>query len=378
MFFQLYKYKLKNILHTKEILFWNMCFPLILGTLFFFGFGNLMDGNDNEFAAIKVAVVTEQANDTFTEVLDTVSDDSDPLFEIVDTDNEANALSLLRNKDVDGVIYVNKKPHLAVSDNDINQTIIESFLNQYLAQATVIEDAFVNHPENMPKLLSALTRDVSYNKEISLANDDYDPYIQYFYALIAMACMYSSIAGVHCISAMQANQSAVGMRREASPQHKFTAIISDYLATVTVQFAITLVLLFYLNVVLGIDFGSKMLFIILTCLVGCIIGTSLGIFVGAIYRKELPAQVSLISGVTMIFCFLSGLMVENIKNIIEHTCPIINRINPATLITDCLYSLNMYDTYTRFTRDIVTMLVIAVILCTTSCLMLRRSRYASL
>jgi len=66
------------------------------------------------------------------------------------------------------------------------------------------------------------------------------------------------------------------------------------------------------------------------------------------------------------------------KDIIEHTCPIINRINPAALITDCLYSLNMYDTYDRFISDIAIMGIIALFFCFGSFLLLRRNKYANI
>ena len=355
-----------------------MFFPLILGTLFYFGFGNLMGGKDNEFAPIKVAVVTEQENATFMEVLNSISSSDDPLLDITNSDNDEAALELLKDEKVDGIIYVNSKPHLTVASNDLNPTIIQSFLNQYLAQASVIEDTIKNHPQNIQKVIDSLSEDIDYNTEVSITNADFDPYIQYFYALIAMSCMYSSLAGVYCISDMQANQSAIGMRREASPQHKLVAILSDFLATVTIQFANQLILLFYINVILNISFGSKIPFVIITCLVGCIIGTSLGVFIGAIFRKGLSIQISIVSGVSMFFSFFSGLMVENMKSIVEHACPIFNRLNPAALITDSLYSLNMYDTYTRFTNDMLIMLAMAAVLCVLSYLAVRRSRYASL
>lgn len=36
------------------------------------------------------------------------------------------------------------------------------------------------------------------------------------------------------------------------------------------------------------------------------------------------------------------------KDWIEHICPLFNRINPAALISDSLYALNMYPSLTRF------------------------------
>ena len=47
----------------------------------------------------------------------------------------------------------------------------------------------------------------------------------------------------------------------------------------------------------------------------------------------------------MILSVLGGLIGPNVKSYIEHTMPIINRINPASLIVDSFYALNIYDTY---------------------------------
>ena len=63
---------------------------------------------------------------------------------------------------------------------------------------------------------------------------------------------------------------------------------------------------------------------------------------------------------------------------IEHNVPIINRINPAALIVDSLYALNIYDTYDRYIQNIVVLAIMSVILLSVSFLILRRNKYASL
>ena len=36
-------------------------------------------------------------------------------------------------------------------------------------------------------------------------------------------------------------------------------------------------------------------------------------------------------------------MIAQIKGAIEKYCPIVNRINPAALISDAIYSMDIYD-----------------------------------
>ncbi len=374
--FQLFKYRLKSLCLTKEIVFWTFAFPIILGTLFYFGFGNLMNGKDIEFDAIPIAIVTEKENTTFNQVIDTVNSDSD-VFSITRTDTE-NAEDLLQSGTIDGIIYENDTPHAEFSEQGLNQSVIRTFLDQYLQQNAVITNVLTDHPEKMNDVVAAMTKDLTFNKEISLTNASLDPYVQYFYSLIAMACLYGSLLGLHLVIKLQPNLSPLGQRREISPTHKFTIILADFAAAVVIQFASILLLLFYLIAILKIDFGNKTGFIVLTGLVGSIIGVSSGVFIGSVGKWSETTKNGILMSYAMICSFLSGLMVGGMKYAVEKYCPLVNRINPAALITDCFYSLNIYNTYGRFTTDMIIMLVIAACFCTGSYLMLRRNTYASL
>lgn len=378
MFLRLYLYRLKNIFLTKEITFWTLLFPIILGTFFYLGFGGLMNGKEVELSPIPVAIVTETENPAFSEVLKILETDGTEQLLIPTYTDADHAIELLKEKDITGIIYITDTPHLTIAENGLEETILQSFITQYNMQADVIQTIASAHPENLAAAIEELSSDVTYNREVSLVNADYDPYIQYFYALIAMTCLFGTAAGVDCVLNMQADQSALGMRREMAPMHKITVIFSDFLGTFTLQFASILLLFFYLIVILGIDFGERTPLIILTGFVGSIIGVAAGLFIGAVIKGSEEIKIAAAMAFTMLNSFLSGLMINNVKDVIEHYCPIINRINPAALITDCLYALNMYESYNRFLKNISIMTVMAIILCFCSYLLLRRTKYASL
>lgn len=80
---------------------------------------------------------------------------------------------------------------------------------------------------------------------------------------------------------------------------------------------------------------------------------------------------------SLTFSFMADLMVHGIKNSIEDKLPILNRVNPAVLVTDCLYALNVYDNYDRYFRNILILTGMAVCLLGASILVLRRNKYAS-
>ena len=56
MFAHLYKYKFLWTIKNKNYILWTLTFPIILATLFYIGFGGLMNGNENKFNTINVAL----------------------------------------------------------------------------------------------------------------------------------------------------------------------------------------------------------------------------------------------------------------------------------------------------------------------------------
>ena len=55
MFFHDFKYSFLLLIRNKVELFWLLAFPIILGTFFYFAFGNLYDTTER-FSEIPVAV----------------------------------------------------------------------------------------------------------------------------------------------------------------------------------------------------------------------------------------------------------------------------------------------------------------------------------
>ena len=380
MFFHVFKYKIKSLFHVRELIFWTFAFPILLGTMFYFSFGNILNSDEFSFKPIPVALVSEGTpNSTFETVIDQLGQENkDQLFIITKVSNNDEALQLLKNNKIDGIIYSTETPTIAVAGNGLNQSIIKSFIEQYLQHAYMFKEIAISHPEKLADSISLMSQNINFNKEISFSNAKMDSLSQYFYALIAMTCLYGSITGLNTVMGIQANLSSLGARREVSPAHKFVVIFGEFCASVLVNFMSVLLLFFYLIVILKIDFGSKLGLILLTSLAGSIIGVSSGTFVGSVGKWSFKTKESVMMAITMMCCFLSGLMYNGMKDIIEHNVPIINRINPAALITDCLYSLNMYDTYDRFISDIAIMGIIALLLCFGSFLLLRRNKYASI
>lgn len=378
MFFHQYKYRIKFFLKMPTVMFWALVFPIILGTLFQCTFGS--KGNYDTFETIPVAIVIEQENDTNKQFLTMMTsltfENGDYMFDVKEVTRK-DADELLSKDDVYGIITLSNQRDLIVARSGMNESIIQQFLNQYLRSESYITDIATNHPEDLPKAVANLTQSMDLVQTTSLAGSEMSYNTQYFYALIAMVCMFGSYLGIQNAKDIQANLSAVAARRCVSASKKITLIIADTFAALTIHFLEIVIVFFYLQLI-GVDLGHKLLLFFLTCFIGSLIGILIGQFLSAAIRCSENAKDGICTSVSLILSFLSGLMFANIKDIIEKNAPIINRINPAALITDCFYSLSVFDDYTRYFRSLITLVIIAVILLTATILFVRRERYESI
>ena len=108
------------------------------------------------------------------------------------------------------------------------------------------------------------------------------------------------------------------------------------------------------------------------------LSVSMGFMIGSFGRISQGAKVGIAMTISMLSCFFSGLMIGNMKAILAEKLPWFNRINPAALISDAFYCLNVYQDYDRYLEKNVSMLILAVLFVTIGILLTRRRKYASL
>ncbi len=378
MFLRLFLYNIKRQLRTKELMFWNLCFPIILGTLFVVTLGGSMEKTEN-FHTVSVAYVAEGENDSvFSSLLETLEEEENPLLKVTETNMEEGK-QLLEKEEVKGV-FVDKDGELQlyVKQEGISQSILKLVLDQYQQRKEAIYQIGSVYPENLPTVISSMETEITMIREEKYTDGSMDTMNGYFYALIAMNCLYGCFGGVNCAVDNKANLSALAVRRNIASLSRFLSMTVDILSALAEQFLFTMFSVFYLKYILGVNFGSHMLPLMLVALVGSFIGTATGFFIGSFGGMRQETKIGISVAVTMSECFLSGLMVGNMYHIIQEICPILNKLNPASLIVDALYSLDIYSDYTRFGQNLGILCVIAALLCTGSYLMVRRERYASI
>lgn len=426
MFFHSMKYTFLELIRDKSSVFWCFAFPLVLGTLFSFAFGGL--GTDESFSPIAVAVVMEESTEEelFPEMLqtidslgisedsitsydqtdgirtlfDTLSEPGEDQFLVVTYADEEESLDLLEKKEVYGIINVDMPQIsdyiLAESKDDLNtaplqltisaemnsdplfQSILSCFVEQFNMQYDTISTIAMDDPMKLPELMESINIETNYLVEESLGANSLNESSTYFFNLIAMTCMFASMAGNNIAIHNQANLSSLGARRNVSPIHRLVAILGDLSAVLVYEFMTLVVALLYFTFVLGVNFGNQFGFVLLTAFCGCLAGISLGFFVGSIGHFNEKTKIGLLMAATMISCFLSGLMVGNMRMLIDKVCPLINHINPSALISDALYSLAIYPSHERFFTNIASLLVISALFCLGGFAMVRRKKYASL
>ena len=376
-----FKYEFLVCLRSKDVILWMLLFPVFLGTVFHIAFSNI--NSSNSFEAVPIAVVMEAENEAFRTVMDEITADDEPLFTVTYTDSE-QAMDMLENNDVSGIMFVDDSVSVSVSGLtsgttiNVKKTIVKSFAEQYNSTAAIIENTMKTDITKLPAVVDSLSEQVSCNEQLPLTDGNTDNMLGYFYNLIAMVGLLGSNLGVYMAVDHQANLSTLGARRFCSPRRKFSSMVSSLLANFAAETICVSVSLTYLIFVLGIDFGTKIPYVYLAGILGGFLGTSFGFFVGSIGTKDGDTKSAMCIAFSLICCFFSGLMINTMKGMVDAVAPWFNDINPAAVISDAFYCLNIYDDYERFTVKIVTMLIMTVVFCFGGFLFTRRRRYASL
>lgn len=379
MFMHVFGYRLKCLMRDKETVFWTLLFPLLLATMFHFAFGNLM-GQQATLNPIKVAVIESDAyreNVAFRQVLEMLSEPGpNQLIELTIADDE-KAHQLLEEGAIAGVI-IGDPIGLTVTRSGINQSILKAILDEYVHTSATVTGILERNPAASRALLTGIGQRRSYTERISFSSAALDTELIYFYALIAMACLYTSFWGLRNTIDVQADLSPQGARRSLAPTHKLGVVLFDMAAALAITLTEVMILLAYLMLALRVDFGSQIGYVLLTCFAGCFAGVSFGVFVGTFFGKNANTKFGFLIGSGLTMSFLAGLMMANIKDVVARKAPFLAYINPAALITDAFYSLCMFDTHRRFFLNIGLLFLIASIMCISSFLRLRREKYASL
>lgn len=393
MFIHNFKYAFKTLFKNRMLIFWTFAFPIILGTLFNMAFSNIE--NSEKLDIINIAIINNDGfenNEAFKTSFEELSDENneDRLFNTQYT-TEEKAKELLDNGEIVGYMKLKEdKPILTFATSGINETIFKYVTEEIEQTSDIIKN--LSETETQKQITSGnynINYEEIYNKVIELEKEDKvklknisNSNLSYtmieFYTLIAMTCLYGGMLSMVSIDQTLANMSNKGKRIAVSPTKKGTIILSSLLASYIAQLIGLAILFVYTLFVLKVDYGDNTSLIILLAMIGSFAGLTLGTFVGTLFKTNENAKTGILIALTMFWCYLSGMMGITMKYVVDKNVPIINKINPASMITDGLYSLYYYDTFDRYWFNIISLLIFAFVLMLISFFSLRRQKYDSI
>lgn len=376
----IYRGRVIGSLRSKEMLIWTWIFPLMLASLFYFAFSEL--DSAEQWSTIPVGIVQDSAyqeNIAFSQFIEALSGEGESgllLVESVDSIEEGK--ELLRQEKAEAFIFLeNGTPKMLTRENGWNSSILKGVLDRYCQTEAAILDLIKENPENLEKISDFVQTEVL-TEETSLTSNPPTETLGYYYALLAMVCLYGGFQGMESIYSIQANLSALGARRSLAPVKKFRMVFADLMGGLTVHLLGLLITLVYILGILRIDFGGRLGWVLLTCLVGSMAGISFGSLIGVSARMKETAKTAVVVTVSMVCCFLAGLMVSGINYLVATHIPILSWLNPAARISDAFRALYCYDSLEPYFMDLGVLLALTILFFAGTAFFLRRQRYESI
>ena len=393
MFLHNFKYSLKTLLRNKGLIFWTFAFPIILGTLFSLAFSDIENKETLDIIDIAIVNNEEFKTDTyFTESFKVLSKKKDPnqLFNTKYTDLSTAKNLLKENKITGYLLFTNNDVKITVNDKGYNETILRFVVDELSSQKEMLEtitnkeitnayksgNLTVDYKKIYQDTLSLINSTTPKLNNISNSNLSYTM-IEY-YTLLAMACLYGALISMSVTNKKIANMSSAGKRTSISPANKKTLLLGSFLASYLVQLLGILILYLYTILVIKVDYGNNTLLVFLLLMAGSLAGLTLGIAISTVLKSNENNKTGILISLTMLASFLSGMMGITMKYVIDTNIPILNKINPAAMITDGLYSLYYYSTLDRFYFNIISLIIFSIIMLFISYQGLRREKYDSI
>ncbi len=393
MFKHNFKYSLKVLLKNKILLFWTLAFPIILGIFFNMAFSDIE--NNEKLEVINLAIINNDdfdKNEMFKKAIQTLSDETNEkrMFHTKYVSLE-KAKEMLEDNEITGYILLEKQEAtITVKQNGINETIIRYVVDEIQSNQEMIQNLVNTKIEeeakqgnfnvNYEKLYQEVADLIEDNKTPlkNISNEKLSYTMIEYYTLIAMACLYGGTLSMFIVNYKLPNRNQVGKRIAISPIRKAKMLVASLLASFIIQLLGITLLFLFLIFVLKVDFGTNLPLILLLTVAGTLSGLSLGVAIATLLKSSENAKIGILIGITMLGCFLSGMMGITMKYIVDKNVPILNKINPASMITDGFYSLYYYDTLERFYVAVISLVIFSALMMILSIKGLRRQKYDSI
>lgn len=361
MFLHSFKNTFKVLIRDRTLIFWSLIFPLILGFFFNIALGNIK--NSMEFEPINVSVKEDLRDDKyFDDFLKTL--EKEKIFKI----SHKNKLD-----DEKITAYIKDYDKVEFKKSGLYESIVESIMNAYLRKGMMAEKIFRKNPTFNSKILTESSSHIKDNskKNIDIVNT-------FFYCLIGMQSLYGFSFGLLIIYRYEANLSSLAKRNAIAPIKKSISLLASILAGFIINFSIVLFTILFFNKIYKIDFSSKLIPLIFLIGLASLFGVLFGALIALSNKSSIEVKNGIGIAISMVFSYFAGMMNSDVKIMVQENYPIINKLNPASLINDGIYSLYYYDTLDRYWENVKYLLFLTLLFGLISYLLTRGRQYDSI
>lgn len=334
-------YLLKDRLRTKDAVFWTMLYPIILISIFYFGFSGLMN---EKFDPVKVGI---DPNYQYIKV-----------FEEVDamdarTMDREEAEDLLRKEEL--TAFIQENGELLFLGSGTSQTLVKE-ITDWITQVNALIESGASY-ENLQMERNYI--------EVIQQKEDY--WKLTYYAAVGMITTYSVYGGMN-ISSQTSPRIAV------SPLKKSTRILCYFWITILINFFTNIALIFYIERILrlGLFPRSWESFVLITC--GNFFGVAMGILLGLPKKISDGAKTGIASVICWFLAFFAGMLGRDVPRMLSKSVPWFEKVNPIAIISNNLMRVNMLSSTGTYGQGILILLTQTVILLIAGILILKTKK----
>lgn len=378
MFNFLFKYGLITTLREKNVVFWLICFPFFLATIFGVVLHDL--GKSEPINPIPIHVEDNQ----YKVIMEKFRYEGKPIFKLKNVKDPKQALkegqikAYIYSSPISNSSYSLNKPSVKVFDEDTDTGIVYNTVNNIYHSHLSIEE-LMKYPANHEKLNEMIAFLATKNIPLTNGRDmnGKNMTVTFFYALLAMICLGTSSFGINIVEHLNPHSElSFSKRLGIVPIGKMKLITPIFCSNILISIVTSFILFFYIRNILGVEFGGHTWQIILGIILGNIMAMSMGIVFALAIRGSVDMKYTITSSFYVFSCFLAGMMVSHIPALITNYAPAINYINPATVLTRMFTSLYLYNDIAMYMLGILNVIIITFALLIVAKLLARRNTNA--
>ncbi|MCR5528844.1 MAG: ABC transporter permease [Saccharofermentans sp.] len=382
----MFKYYLLKNLRNVMFLFWSFVFPLALMTCMYMAFGDVYDmvNSIDPHKTILVAEDDSEFSVGFEEVMHTMSDETSDnyYFDLTEDMSLEEAKESIKKGESETLFVVSDGNIEVFLCNDHSMTaaiVSQSVANTYRNKYEIISDAFAKDPQAALEIMTSSEEMSDFTEaRKDVFSGDPNVYSWYFYSSLVMGIFFNATGGAAIVSDLKADVSCEAMRFSASPEKKSKMLLYSFLSRLIPALAINAFQLVIMNKVFDVSLGNDILKLITFIVAANVFSISFGIICGIIFKGTLESRANKTTAIIMTSVFLSGEMLNTLPGTIEKYCPIVNDINPATVMNMTFYRMSLYSDSLDFYLNMAKIVGAGVIFLAIGTLILRREKYASL